>query len=539
MQVRLERPPGGPELLKGIATQNGCGGCRNPDPCERKSPQVWPGGYLLVPFSCERSAVIKLAGIGVSPVLLWRVWALVWDGLVGGPRRAYVVGVTGVRATSSWMPETRYARNGDVHLAYQAFGEGDVTFAALPGMLSNIEVMWEDPDARRFFCRLASFCRFVVFDKRGQGCSDRDVGTPTLDERLGDLTAVLDAVGAERVALGGISEGGATAAMYAATYPERVSRLIMCGAFARLDVEQGDRFLPRWAAAWGTPETLSVGIIAPSKLGDPAFLRWAQHFERQCCTPGGLLAAWRWVREIDVRPVLGSIQCPTLVLHRKGDRLVNISFGRELGDLIPGARVVELEGSDHGISWGDQDEVLELHEEFLTGHPPARRSAQRVLASVLFTDIVDSTARAATLGDAAWRTLLERHDEISRGTIADFGGEVVKQTGDGVLATFDAPGRAVQCADTLRSMLAEVGIAIRAGLHTGEIELRAGDVSGIGVNIAARVNALAAPGEILVTRTVKDLVVGSNYSFAGRGLHTIRGVSEEWELHAVDAPVSA
>jgi pimeloyl-ACP methyl ester carboxylesterase len=446
--------------------------------------------------------------------------------------------MTVVGASPSWVPETHYARNGDIHIAYQAFGEGELTYVGLPGMFNNIEVSWEDREVRQYMARLASFCRFVVFDKRGQGLSDPDAGTPTLDERLGDLSAVLDAVGAARVALGGISEGGSTAAMYAATYPERVSHLVLWGSFARADVERGDVFIPRWASAWGTPRTHSVAVIAPSKLGDPAFLRWFQHLERQSSTPGGLLATWRWVREIDVRPVLGSIQCPTLVVHRKGDRLIDISFGRELAELIPGARLVELEGADHGVAWGDQDRVLELQEEFLTGRRPASRRAERVLASVLFTDIVDSTATVASLGDSAWRKVLERHDEISRVTITDFGGQFVKQTGDGVLATFDAPGRAVQCADTLRSVLADSGIAVRAGVHAGEIELRDGDVLGIGVHIAARVADLAESGEVLITRTVKDLIAGSNYKLASRGVYDLQGVPDKWELLAVDAAIS-
>jgi pimeloyl-ACP methyl ester carboxylesterase/class 3 adenylate cyclase len=431
------------------------------------------------------------------------------------------------------MPETRYARNGDVHIAYQAFGEGDVTFVGLPGIVNNVEVSWENPEGRRYLTKIASFCRFVVYDKRGQGLSDRDTGVPTLDERLDDLTAVLDAVGCERAALGGVSEGGSTAAMYAATYPERVSHLALFGSFAYVDVERGDPFMNKWAATWGTPETLSVRAIAPSKLGDPAFLRWANHWEHQSSTPGGLLAAWRWIREMDVRPVLGSIQCPTLVMHRTGDSLVRVSFGRELAELIPGARLVELEGSDHAPQWGGQDAVLEQLEPFLTGRRPAPKPAKRVLATVLFTDIVDSTTTSARLGDAAWRGLLDRHDELSRSAIADFGGQFIKETGDGVLATFDAPGRAVQCADALRQGLANHGIAIRAGVHTGEIELRGEDVSGIGVHIAARVNAIAGPDEVLVTRTVKDLVVGSNYAFSSRGIHSLKGVPDEWELLAV------
>jgi pimeloyl-ACP methyl ester carboxylesterase/class 3 adenylate cyclase len=436
---------------------------------------------------------------------------------------------------AGWMPETQYARNGDVHIAYQVFGEGDVTFVGLPGIISNLEVIWDDPDSRRWLTALASFARVVQYDKRGQGMSDRDAGVPTLDDRLGDLTAVLEAAGAERVALGGISEGGSTAAMYAATYPERVSQLALFGSFAHLDSALGDVFMPRWAESWGTPETISIQALAPNKVGDPQFLRWCNRFERQTTTPRGLLAAWSWIREMDVTPVLPSIQCPTLVMHRSGDRLVPVALGRHLAEHIPGARMVELDGNTHPPQWGDHDTVLSHLEEFLTGRHPVPRQTERVLATVLFTDIVDSTASAAALGDSAWRDVLDRHDRISHSTVLACGGRLVKGTGDGVLATFDAPARGLRCADTLRTSLARAGIAIRAGVHTGEIELRGEDVSGIGVHIAARVAALAGAGELLASRTVKDLVAGSDYAFASRGVHSLKGVPDDWELLAVAA----
>jgi class 3 adenylate cyclase len=420
-----------------------------------------------------------------------------------------------------------------VHIAYQVFGKGELTFVGLPGMISNIEVIWEDPESRRWLTGLASFARIVHYDKRGQGMSDRDSGVPTLDDRLGDLTAVLDAVGADRIALGGISEGGTTAAMFAATYPERVSNLILYGSFAHIDVALGDSFMPRWAEKWGTPDTLTVRVMVPSKVGDADFLRWTNRFERQTTTPGGVLAAWRWIREMDLRPVLGSIQCPTLVMHRSGDRMVPVANGRYLAEHIPGAQMVELEGDTHPPQWGDVETVLSLSEEFLTGHHSSPKQAERVLATVLFTDIVDSTARAAALGDSAWRQVLDRHDTISRSTVSDCGGRLVKGTGDGVLATFDAPARGLRCADTLRSSLSDAGIAIRAGVHTGEVELRGDDVSGIGVHIAARVAALAGSGELLASRTVKDLVAGSDYAFTSRGVHSLKGVPEDWELLAV------
>ena len=437
--------------------------------------------------------------------------------------------------SSTWVPETRYARNGDVHIAFQVFGKGEVTFVGLPGIVSNIELMWEDPEFRLWLTGLASLARVVVYDKRGQGMSDRDSGVPTLDERLGDLAAVLDAVGADRVALGGVSEGGTTAAMFAATYPERVSQLCLFGSFAHIETAGADGLMRRWAESWGTPETPGLQLIAPSKLGDLDFLRWWNRFERQSATPGGLLSSWHRIREMDPRPVLDSIQCPTLVLHRRGDRLVPVAWGRYLAEHIPGAQMAELDGDDHEPWWGDSQSVLSLLEEFLTGHHSIPKQAERVLATVLFTDIVDSTTSAAALGDAAWRRLLDRHDKISERAVADCGGRLVKGTGDGVLATFDAPARGLQCADTLRSALSDAGLAIRAGVHTGEVELRGDDVSGIGVHIAARVAALAGSGELLVTRTVKDLVVGSDYGFASRGLHRLKGVPDEWELLSLEA----
>jgi class 3 adenylate cyclase/pimeloyl-ACP methyl ester carboxylesterase len=435
--------------------------------------------------------------------------------------------------SSTWVPETRYARNGDVHIAYQVLGEGELTFVGLPGIVSNLEVGWEDPELRRFMTGIASFARYVTYDKRGQGMSDPDAGVPTLDDRLGDLEAVLDAVGAEQVALGGVSEGGSTAAMFAATYPERVSHLLMYGSFAWIDPALGDAFFPRWAEAWGTPETLTVLAMVPSKAGDPDFLRWVNRLERQSTTPGGLLACWRWIREMDLRPILDSIQCPTLVTHRTGDRLVPVEYGRYLAEHIPGARMEELDGDTHPPGWGDFETVLSLMEQFMTGHQSAATPSERVLSTVLFTDIVDSTARAAALGDSAWRRLLDRHDEISRSTVADCRGRLVKGTGDGMLATFDAPVRGLRCAETMRLALSDAGIAIRAGVHTGEVELRGDDVAGIGVHIAARVAALAESGELLASRTVKDLVAGSDYAFESRGMHSLKGVPEEWELLAV------
>ena len=318
--------------------------------------------------------------------------------------------------SSTWVPETRYARNGDVHIAYQQWGEGPVTFVGLPGIVSNVEAVWDDAESRAYLTGLGSFSRMITYDKRGQGLSDRDAGVPTLDDRLGDLTAVLDAVGADRVVLGGISEGGSTTAMYFATYPERVSQLLLFGSFAAIeDVPRGDAFMAQWAESWGTPQTLSVWLMDPSKVGDAAFLRWINRYEHQCTTPRGLLSSWQWIREVDLGPVLGSIQCPTLVMHLSGDHLVPVAAGRYLADHIPGARMVELPGHAHAPQFGaDLELVLTTMEEFVTGQQPAAKDAERVLSTVLFTDIVDSTASAASMGDSVWRQVLDRHDAISR-----------------------------------------------------------------------------------------------------------------------------
>jgi class 3 adenylate cyclase len=432
-----------------------------------------------------------------------------------------------------WVPETQYARNGDVHIAYQVFGEGDVTFVGLPPIISNIEVGWENAEARYFLTRMASFCRFVHFDKRGQGMSDRSADVPTMDQRLDDLMAVLDAVGAERAVLGGISEGGSTATMFAATHPDRVAKLMTFAALAAPDVPAGDMFMPLWAEHWGTAQTLTVPVVIPSKKNDAAFLRWINRFERQSASPGALLDAWKWIREIDVRPVLESIQCPTLVMHRRGDRLISHQQSEEIASHIPGAQLAILDGDDHIPWFGDADTVLTVMEDFITDGRSHASDIDRVLATVVFTDIVDSTRQAASVGDAAWRAVLDRHDTVAARTISAHGGRLIKSTGDGVVATFDAPGRALRCADALRKAVADAGIHVRCGIHTGEIELRGSDIGGIAVHIAARVEAHAEADEVLVSRTVRDLVAGSGYAFTSRGTHQLKGVPDEWELFAV------
>jgi class 3 adenylate cyclase len=441
------------------------------------------------------------------------------------------------------MPETRYAKNGDVHIAYQAFGQGDRTVVLIPPIISNIEVIWEVPRARRFLEHLGATSRVLQYDKRGQGMSDRDTGVPTIDERVGDLAAVLDAAGETSAVLAGVSEGGSTAALFAATRPERVEKLILWGVQVRIlrapdfpwpvEDELVDSFFEVWAERWGTPRTLTLPYAMPSLQDEDGIVALVNRYERQSTSPGGLLAASQWIRQIDIRPVLPSIRCPTLILHRADDRLAGVWNGRLAAELIPGARYLELDGADH-LPWaGAQEAALEAIGEFLTGSPRAAGTPDRVLATVLFTDIVGSTERAAALGDRAWRDLLDRHDAISGEEVAFHSGRVVKSTGDGLLATFDGPARGLQCARALQDALGAVGIPIRVGVHTGEIELRGDDVGGIAVHIAARVEAKAGPGEVLTTRTVKDLVAGSGVSFESRGTHDLKGVPDEWQLYAV------
>jgi pimeloyl-ACP methyl ester carboxylesterase len=443
------------------------------------------------------------------------------------------------------VPETVYAKSGDAFIAYQCMGAGGpIDYVCLPPLISNIDVIWECPQAVRFMRRLARLGRYVHFDKRGQGMSDRDSGAPTLDERVDDLLAVLDAAGVEKAALAGASEGGATAALFAATYPSRVSHVVMYGSFAALtqsdhyplgfSEEFLDEFLPAWAATWGTPETLTLSMACASMAdAGEVFVRWLNRYERFSSSPGNLLDSFRWIRDIDVTPILSSIQAPTLVIHSTTDHMVPIDNGRWMAEHIPGARFVEVAGVDHLPWFGDQHQVLSAVEEFFVGSPSESRS-ERALLTVLFTDIVESTSRAASLGDRSWRSLLDDHDHLARREIERVG-HVVKSTGDGLIAWFDRPGRAIEAALSLRDELATIGLDIRCGLHTGEVELRDGDLAGLAVHIAARVCAQASAGEILVSRTVGDLVVGSGFGFESRGVHSLRGVPGRWQLMAVTA----
>ncbi len=438
--------------------------------------------------------------------------------------------------------ETRYADSGGVSIAYQVHGEGPLELVLVPGFVSQVELLTEEPGVARFFRGLTSFSRMAVFDKRGQGLSDRPGPPPTLEESMDDLKAVIEAVGFERPAIFAVSEGGPMSALYAATYPSRVSSLVLFGAFSRmLETDDFSAGIPaaaldRWGEVvrrdWGGP--VALDIWAPSRVGDAAFERWWARLLRQGTSPAGATALMDLYREMDVRAVLPAIDVPTLVIHRAGDRMVPAAQGRYLAQSIPGARYVELPGEDHLPFAGDLDAVLAEAEEFLAGSRGAVE-AERALATVLFTDIVGSTERAAQLGDRDWRQLLERHDAAVRRQLGLHRGREVKTMGDGFLATFDGPARAIRCAAALRDEVASLGIEVRAGIHTGEVELIGDDVGGMAVNIGARIGALAGGGEVLVSSTVRELVVGSGLEFADRGVQTLKGAPGEWGVFAVDS----
>jgi len=441
-------------------------------------------------------------------------------------------------------PETRYARSGDVNIAYQVVGDGPLDLVYVPGWVSNIEMMWEQAPMARFLERLASFSRLILFDKRGTGLSDRvsNDKLPTLEQRMDDVRAVLEAVGSRRAALFGHSEGATLCMLFAATYPERTAALVTLGSFAkRRDPDDDYPWAPTdesraetvadVEANWGHLRPEDVEYYAPSKVGDEEFIRSFEQYFRRAASPGAAAALLRMNSYIDVRDVLPAIRVPTLVLHRTGDRDVKLAEGRYLASRIPGARFVELPGDDHAIAAGDIDALADEIEEFLTGTRPVPE-LDRVLATVLFTDIVGSTERAVELGDRRWRDLLGAHDAAVRRELDRFRGREVDTAGDGFLATFDGPARAVRCAMSAGETIRELGVEIRAGIHTGECELDGPKVRGIAVHTGARIASLAGAGEVLVSQTVKDLVSGSGLAFEDRGLHELKGVPGEWRVYA-------
>ena len=438
-------------------------------------------------------------------------------------------------------PDTRFAKSGDVHIAYQVFGQGAIDVVLVHGLVSHLDLWWDWPLFARFAERLGSFARVITFDKRGVGLSDRVSDLPSLEARMDDVRAVMDAVGSERAALFGISEGAPMALLFAATYPDRVPTLVLHGGMARTTQDDDYPFAPPREVAMEAMEQLVMPdesgevlaeIFGPSLADDPEEVRaWARRLHSSA-SPAALQALWLMALDIDVRGVLPAIGCPTLVLHRRGDRATSVHGGRWLAEHIRNARFVEIPGPDHFPWIGDQDAVLDEVEEFLTGVRGAE-SSDRVLLTVLFTDIVESTQRAARMGDDAWKRLLDRHDELVRLHLARYRGREVNTAGDGFLAVFDGPARAVRCARALVEAVRELGLEVRAGLHTGEVELRGDEVAGLAVHIGARVAARAAPAEVLVTRTVKDLVVGSGLTFEERGSHELKGVPDTWQLYGV------
>ena len=434
------------------------------------------------------------------------------------------------------LPVTRYAKSGDVHIAYQVFGGGSIDLVYTPGFVSHLELMWDLPDLARWLRRLASFARVVMFDKRGTGLSDRVSELPSFDQRMDDVRAVMDAAGIERAALLGVSEGGPLTALFAATYPDRCNALVLYGTFARFaywipTAEKLQAMLDYIDRDWGSGATSRR--FAPSRQDDPAFQQWMGRFERLGANPAAAMALMRMNSQVDITGILPSTRVPTLILHRTGDQVVNVEGGRFLAKHIQGARYVELPGTDHFIFIGDNTrEIGDLVQEFLTGSRGVV-DVDRVLATVLFTDIVGSTARAEELGDQQWRSLLDAHHTAARREFARFQGKEVKSLGDGFLATFDGPARAIRCASAITEAVRPLGIEVRTGLHTGEVELGEDDVRGIAVHIAARVAGLASPSEVLVSRTVRDLVAGSGIRFVERGRHSLHGLQEPMELYAV------
>jgi class 3 adenylate cyclase len=433
-------------------------------------------------------------------------------------------------------PETRYAKSGGVHIAYQVVGSGPFDLVFVPGFISNLDHYWSQPRLARFMERLASFSRLIMFDKRGTGLSDRVGQVPTLEQRMDDVRVVMDAVGSQQASIFGMSEGGAMSVLFAATYPERTRSLVLYGAIAHFlswvsSADEVEAAIAHISGTWGTAESLK--LFAPTAFRDPAFKAWYATYERLSASPSAVIDLMRMNSEIDVRPVLSSIHVPTLVLHRGGDTRVNVGSGRCFAQGIQGAEYVELPGQDHVLWAADTDDIANEMERFLTGTRSAAEP-DRVLATVMFTDIVDSTKRAGALGDRDWRDLLDQHDAICRSEIARFRGREVKTLGDGFLVTFDGPARAVRCAMSIaQDVSSVVGLQVRSGIHTGELALKDRDIDGIAVHIAARVAEEAGPGEVLVSRTVRDLVAGSGLQFRSSRRCQVKGIEEDLQLFTV------
>ena len=433
-----------------------------------------------------------------------------------------------------------FAENGNVRLAYRAFGEGPLTLVFVPTWQSNIDLIDQFPPVARAIETLASFGRLIIYDRRGAGLSDRLAGVATLEEGMDDLQAVLDAASAEQVTLLGLNESGPLCALFAATHPERTRSLILYGSFATTtwqpDYPWGQKPDERAlqiaviTQLWGSEELGPLINMGPNASDE--FIKWVVRWQRNSLTRDALPGVFEMLTKTDVRHILPSIRVPTLVLHRKEDGVVPVDNGRYLAERIPGARLVELDGADHIPFLGDWESIADEVEEFMTGER-REREKERVLATILFTDIVGSTKKASELGDERWRRLLDDYDELIRRQLARFQGRLVKRLGDGHFVTFDGPARALKCACNINNSVKDLGIELRSGLHTGEVEVRDDDLGGIAVHIGARVAALAEPGEVLVSSSVPPLVAGSGITFEERGVHELRGIEGKWTLYSV------
>ena len=439
------------------------------------------------------------------------------------------------------MPAIRYAMSGDVHVAYQVVGDGPVDIVFVEGFVTNRHVVWEEPSYRRFVERLGSFARVILFDKRGMGLSDR-VQAGTLEERMDDVRAVMDAVGSERAALIGESEGGPLSMVFAAAHPERTLALVLAGAEVKEDKtedwpwgestrEEFEESMTTLAERWGEPPS-SLRIFVPSRGDDPSLLEWFARLKVQAASPAAAEVFMRMAHDIDVRHVVPTIRVPTLILHSVGDQVCHVENARYLSRTIPEARYVELPGADHVMYAELADLALAEIREFLTG---VREGPEpdRVLATVLFTDLVGSTVRAAELGDRRWRELLETHHAAVRRELERFGGREVDTAGDGFLAAFDGPARAIRCASAVVDSVTGLGLQVRAGVHTGECEVHGDKLAGLAVHVGARVAAQASAGEVLVSNTVQDLIAGSGIELEDRGLFALKGLDGERRLYAV------
>ncbi|MGZ8595788.1 MAG: adenylate/guanylate cyclase domain-containing protein [Actinomycetota bacterium] len=445
------------------------------------------------------------------------------------------------------VPETRFAKAADgVHIAYQVVGEGPVDLVWVMGWTSNVEAMWEEPDLARFLSKLSSFSRLILFDKRGMGLSDRvpETQLPSMETRRDDVRAVMDATGSERAVVFGVSEGGPMAMLFAATYPERTIALVLYGTdpdYTSLEtsdpmVAEGDEYLAYIDEHWGTIEHARLEIAAwgaPSHADDERLATWLASYLRRAASPGAAIALARMNREIDVSHALPAIHVPTLVIAKTEDVEFPIARMRGLASKIAGARLVELPGDEHFFWVAEYDTMLEEIERFVGEFQHQEAALERFLATVMFTDIVGSTEAGARMGDHAWKDLVESHHARVRGQLARFRGREIDTAGDGFFATFDGPGRGIRCAQAIIRSVQDLGIEVRAGLHTGECEQIGDKVGGIAVNIGARVAARAGASEVLVSQTVKDLTAGSGLEFEDAGEHDLKGVPDRWRLYRV------